>query len=204
MKVYIVGLKLQDREVDTSEDIVQKSHLHLHVLLGRSSGRRHHTRRHHHSWWGHALRRESGRRRRHEACACWVEHGDTWWRRDAHAHARRWWDHAAHLHWHGLRHHGLLRRETRRRWRLRKSTGELPLVWPLESWHWWALAERHRRWRRARGDGERVVFACLGGEETFGRCSVPFALAVLLERILHGDRLVHEELPVHGLNSCVR
>ena len=60
-----------------------------------------------------------------------------------------------------------------------------------------------RRRGRTRRDGERVVLPRLRSEQAFRGCAVPLAFAVLLERVLHGDGFVHEELAVHGLDGGV-
>ena len=84
-----------------------------------------------------------------------------------------------------------------------KGTSELTLIWTLETaWHG-RCAESHGCGWRTGGDGEGVVFASLGGEETFGGCAVAFAFAVFLEGVLDGDGFVHEELTVHGFDGGV-
>lgn len=134
-------------------------------------------------------------RRRDEPSLAGVVHRHT--RRRRHAHR-------GHLHRHPLGHDRLLGREPGRGRRLRERTGELALVRALEAGHGRAAAEAHGRGRRARGDGERVVLPRLRGEEAFGGGAVPLALAVLFERVLDRDRLVHEVLPVHRLDRGVR
>jgi hypothetical protein len=57
---------------------------------------------------------------------------------------------------------------------------------------------------RAWGQRKRVVLSGLRCQEPFRSSSVTLTLPVLFEGILHRDRLVHEELPVHGFNSRVR
>lgn len=109
----------------------------------------------------------------------------------------------------------------RRRRARRKCTGKLPLIRSLirharrryrrrrhrrtRGGGWAKCSERvERRGRRAGGDGQRVVLPRLRSEETLGRRAVALALPVFLERVLHGDGLVHEELAVHRLDSAVR
>jgi hypothetical protein len=78
----------------------------------------------------------------------------------------------------------------------------LPSIPRLPRDHGWNTKGNGRR-RRPGGNGKRVVLACLSGEHAFGLGAVPLALAVLLERVLAGDRLVHEELPVHRFECSV-
>ena len=100
-------------------------------------------------------------------------------------------------HPHPHRWHDLLRGESRwRRGRRRRERAcKLPLVRPVEA---------HGARRRARAHGERIVLARLRCQETLRARAVPLALAVLLECVLDGDGLVHEELAVHGLDRGVR
>lgn len=48
-----------------------------------------------------------------------------------------------------------------------------------------------------------VVLASLGGQHSLCLISMSLALAVLLVRVLYGDLLVHEILPVHVGDSCI-
>lgn len=53
------------------------------------------------------------------------------------------------------------------------------------------------------GKWECIVLPGLGSEESFGGRAVTLALAIFFESELDRYRLVHEELPVHGLDGRV-
>lgn len=48
-----------------------------------------------------------------------------------------------------------------------------------------------------------IVFLGLGREHTFRLVTVSLSLAVLLVGVLHGDVLVHKELPIHVVDGIV-
>ena len=134
-------------------------------------------------WWRKpAVHRDSGRRRHH---------------RHSH-HGRR------HTHLGHLRHNRLLRGESWRRRRLSENASELTLVRPLESRHWRPRSKCNGSGWGSSCYGESIVFTRLGCKETFCRCSMSFALSILLERVLDCDGFVHEKLSVHRLHSSVR
>lgn len=174
----------------------------------------------------HSDRRTSKSRRRH-AHSRWYTAIPRWrakaWRRGWHP-SKAWWWHTWHAHAHWRRPTKARRRRRlahRRRWRARcKCTGELPLIRSLvrharrryrrrrhcrtRGGGWAKRSERvERRGRRARRDGQRVVLPRLRSEQTLGSRPVPLALPVFLERVLHGDGLVHQELAVHRLDRAV-
>ena len=182
-------------------------HLLWHVLWWR----RHHRRRHHsrHSLWHVSRWRWRGSEAR-----LWVEDRDARRRGRNHAHGHtlhwwhplhRWW-HRRHSLWDPLGNDCLLRGKASGRGRCgSECAGELSLVRALEARHRRARPEGpHRCWRRTRSDRERIVLSCLRSKQTFCRGTVTFAFAVLLEGVLDGNGLVHEELAIHGFNSRVR
>ena len=162
----------------------------------QSIGWLHPHRRSHHSY---TWRDKAGRRwRRRRELALRVVKRNVGWRRRRHPHRH------PHRHRHDRRHDRLLRREPRRGRGLRQHTGELALIGRLVSRHGRSAGTESDRGGRGPGsDGQRVVLAGLRGEEPFGGCSVPFALAVLFEGVLDGDGFVHEELAVHGFDGGV-
>lgn len=173
-----------------------KHKLHLHTL--RRKPRR---------WWWHHPRYHPRRTRRNprhtlRSKTRWrrryiprrsTKHLRTrnrrWRRRHTHRHTPR--RHNTHLHRYLLRYNRLLRREPRRRRRLCECTCKLTLVWALIPWHGWTGSECDWGGGWTGGDGEGVVFAGLGGEETFGGCAVAFAFAVFFEGVLDGYGFVH-------------
>jgi len=151
---------------------------------------------HPYRWWhhGHTLRVETRRWRRRKSAL-----------RSIQLHIRRRGRRHAHLHAHLHRRQDSLLRSESWRWRgLREHSSKLALVRPLKAGHRWPSAESQWGWRWTGCHGQRVVFSCLGGKEAFGGSAMAFALAVLFECILDGNRFVHEELAIHRLNSRVR
>jgi hypothetical protein len=163
------------------------------------------------SWWcirwhhgGTWHRRKPWRRWR--VALCRIEHGHpTRWRWHARGHSNA---HGGHWDpdWRGPR--GLHRRlhghgceSRRRRGRCGQCTSELALVRAREARH--GLYGAISRRGRAGGQRERVVLSGLRCQQSFCGCAVALALAVLFEGILDRDGLVHEELPVHGLDGRV-
>ena len=57
--------------------------------------------------------------------------------------------------------------------------------------------------RKLRGGHLNVVFAGLGGEETFGLVPMALAFAVFFVGVLNVDFFVHEVLLVHGFDGFV-
>jgi hypothetical protein len=53
------------------------------------------------------------------------------------------------------------------------------------------------------GKWECIVLPGLGSQESFGGRAVTLTLSIFFESKLDRYRLVHEELPVHGLNSRI-
>lgn len=147
-------------------------------------------------WWGKASI--------HLHAWRWRRHGHSLHPRRGHTHWRRhpWRRHRRHAHSH-LGHDSLLRRKARRGRGCSESASKLALIWALESRHGRPGTECDRGGRGPGGDGERVVFAGLGSEQSFCGCAVAFALAVFFECILDCDCFIHQELSVHGLHCGV-
>ena len=144
-------------------------------------------------WWVSLCRVEHG----HPTRWLWLWHA----RRHSHAHGVHW-NADGHLSW-GL-HLGLHRHGGESWWRGRcrgQRTSELPLVRARESGHGLDGAVRCRGWTR--GQWKRIVLSSLRRQQSFGGRAVTLALSVLFEGVLDCDGLVHEELPVHGLDGRI-
>jgi hypothetical protein len=122
-----------------------------------------------------------------------------------HRHALHVWWRWGHPHPHH-RHDRLLRRETRRWWRLREGASKLSRIRRIaRDGHGRSSAESHSHGggRGSGSDWKSVVFARLGSEKALGGRSVSLALSVLLESVLDRDSLVHQKLAVHGFHCSV-
>ena len=159
----------------------------------------------HHWRTGHRCKACRGRWR---VSLSWIEHGHPtgwrWlWHARGHTHPHgghwnadrhgSWWLHLG-LHGHG--------RETRGRGRWRgQCTSKLALVRAREAGYGLHSAVSCRGWTWCQW--KRIVLSGLRCQQSFGGRAVTLALSVLFEGVLDCDGLVHEELPVHGLDGRI-